>query len=47
MGEIMKGILVIGGIIILFINLGYHYYIIVKDAIKWVKERKNKNEKEL
>lgn len=47
MSEIVKGVIVIGGIIILYIDLGYHFYIIIRDAINWVKERKKNHEKEL
>lgn len=47
MSEIVKGVIVIGGFIILFINLGYNFYIIIRDAINWVKERKKNHEKEL
>lgn len=47
MGEIIKGVIVIGGIIILYIDLGYHFYIIIRDVINWVKERKKSHEKEL
>lgn len=47
MSEIVKGVIVIGGIIILYIDMGYHFYIIIKDTIKWIKERKKSHEKEL
>lgn len=47
MNEIVKGIIVIGGFIVLYIDLGYHFYIMIRDVINWIKERKSNHEKEL
>lgn len=47
MSETVKGFIAIGGFIVLYIDLGYHFYIVLRDIINWIKERKSNHEKEL